>query len=669
MSVDLNVELAALRQLVLDTKDDLGRYRDAHSDNCFATVMGPATSEGRMQKAIAKSAVLGDELLQQLLASCDDKDSASTKIAEAMCAAAAAAADRVIAKAIELAQTNIGPNLIARGKKLEVSIDSIATKTANIISEAEARSNVVTAARAAAHRTYTEQWAAIDKQAAMIVGYDKRLRALSNDISTACEDGTVSQQALGTTLAGMHATQKIIKQQRENAISTLGEKFGDRKIAGKTIRSKLVLPENLGTGKGKQLMEAVKAYTKKESDRFGFVMAELNRVFNDYDTKTQSFYKPTAIPAEMAKITATSREFYTDDARALYDDVYNELPVAIKNQVHGEINYGFGAKKLTVRVTDGDGPMLVFALICMFRPCVGVEEDLETIFYTAYKAFKLSSNPMAVIGGLRGSLVEATELHTEFKWSQSGAKIVEVLCHNDHNMSEALEQFKDLTPPDSSATALLHNLFAAISRQCDKDVHYADDNKRSANSAGVFDRIGLKEDGSAKRQRKDGEARYDSSNQTGGKCEGVGCPETKQNKRLCTTCFHKLLASDDGKISTKDGGEIKKGHLCKSRAGKGGKGKGKGSKGKSKGKGKGWNQWYSNSAKPGDNSISRKALAKAWKRAHAAMTKDNSNDETIPGAGGPKSAKLGAEAEADVDQKSAAMAKFVTSLSDMGVKL
>ena len=65
--------------------------------------MGPAASEGRMQKAIAKSAVEGDDLLQQLLASCDDKDSACTKIAEAMCAAAAAGADRVLAKAIELA--------------------------------------------------------------------------------------------------------------------------------------------------------------------------------------------------------------------------------------------------------------------------------------------------------------------------------------------------------------------------------------------------------------------------------------------------------------------------------------------------------------------------------------------------------------------------------------
>ena len=298
MSVDLNAELAALRHLVLNSKDDLARYRAAHSDDCFSTVMGPAASEGRMQKAFAKSAVEEDELLQQLLASCDDKDSACTKIAAAMCAAATLASDRVVANAIDILHQRIGPNLITCGNKLESSIDDIATKTMTIISEAEARSNVVSAARAAANRVYKDQWAAIDKQAAMITGYDKRLKALSADISTACES-TVNQQDLGSALAGMHSTQKIIKQQRENAISLLGEKFGDRKVAGKTIRTKFRLPENLAAGKGKQLMEAVKTYTRKESDRFGFAMAELNRVFSDYDTKTQLFYKPIAIPRDI----------------------------------------------------------------------------------------------------------------------------------------------------------------------------------------------------------------------------------------------------------------------------------------------------------------------------------------------------------------------------------
>jgi hypothetical protein len=42
MSVDLNAELAALRQLVLNSKDDLTRYRAAHSNDCFSTAGGCA---------------------------------------------------------------------------------------------------------------------------------------------------------------------------------------------------------------------------------------------------------------------------------------------------------------------------------------------------------------------------------------------------------------------------------------------------------------------------------------------------------------------------------------------------------------------------------------------------------------------------------------------------
>ena len=38
MSVDLLTELASLRQCILTSKDDLKRYRDAHSDECLATI-------------------------------------------------------------------------------------------------------------------------------------------------------------------------------------------------------------------------------------------------------------------------------------------------------------------------------------------------------------------------------------------------------------------------------------------------------------------------------------------------------------------------------------------------------------------------------------------------------------------------------------------------------
>ena len=45
MSVDLNVELATLRQLVLNSKDDLTRYCAEHSDDYVSTTI-PSMVEG-----------------------------------------------------------------------------------------------------------------------------------------------------------------------------------------------------------------------------------------------------------------------------------------------------------------------------------------------------------------------------------------------------------------------------------------------------------------------------------------------------------------------------------------------------------------------------------------------------------------------------------------------
>ena len=64
MSVDLLTELASLRQCILTSKDDLKRYRDAHSDECLATVLCSAEQDGVMHKDIALSAISENEVLK-----------------------------------------------------------------------------------------------------------------------------------------------------------------------------------------------------------------------------------------------------------------------------------------------------------------------------------------------------------------------------------------------------------------------------------------------------------------------------------------------------------------------------------------------------------------------------------------------------------------------------
>ena len=421
---------------------------------------------------------------------------------------------------------------------------------------------------------------------------DTRLAEIATTMARLSTDNTFPTDALGTQVAAMSATQKTVEHQRETAIRTLAERFGDRKIKDAKYMYKnkhsLAIPANLQTGKSKQPIENLRTFTKAELERFAFVMAEFNRTINDYDQKNQAFYKPPTIPAELEKIDATSQSFYTADAKVLYDEVWVELSDEVKTRLKGTFNYGFGASKLSGTVTKGDGPTLIFAMICMFRPCVGAEEDIVELFCLAHKAFKTHNNPMTVVNKLRPQLVEATELHTEFKWSQSGAKIVEALCHGDHNMSEELELYENITPPDNQVTSILANLFAAIERQCTKEVQYDNNtpNKRTNQATGVFGRLGLGNNKKPKKEcrdgrdckrgdchfshpqgkwneQKDSKPRYDNSNKTGGKYEAANCPEVNQKKQLCTLCFYKML--DDGSIKTKAGGKIEKSEVSHKR--------------------------------------------------------------------------------------------------------
>jgi hypothetical protein len=678
MSVDLLSELASLRQCILTSKDDLNRYRDSHTDACLATVLGSAEQAGIMLKDIAISTCDDNAVLASLLDSCDDSAAAKESIAGVMVAVAAAAANRVCDAANNIAATRINPSLSACADKLEASLDAIGSKAKVIIDEAEARANVVSAARALAKRTYETEWKLIAEAGKMISGFDARIETMSDLISNMCADITVDSDSLGPQVTALNGTQKVVRTQRAATIRKLSEHFGDRKTSdAKTTKDGLVMPSNLESGKGKQLVENIRTHTKAESERFAFCMAELNRVMSDYDPKTQSFYKPVPIPKELHRIDEKARTFYVDDAKALYDDIWAKLPIGVRNRVSTPFNYGFGANKLQGIVTEGDGPTLVFALICIFRSVVGVEEDIIELLTVAHKAFTAANNPMQVVKSLRSKLLEAKDLHIECKWSQTGAKIVEVLCFDNHNMSEGLEDFKDITPLDSQVITTLANLLAAIERQCLKAVK-SDNGSKRAHSVNVLDRLGVKDEGNKKGKKNacrdgvdctrsdcyyshpdgkksDGKPVYDSSNTTGGKCEAMGCPETKQKKQLCTSCFFQML--DNGSIKTKSksmsGGEIRKSDLPERR-----------SKQVSK---------HGKKARAHAAVIGVKAIQKAWDKSQK-RGRDNEDDETIPGKGGPKSAKQAHAISAiddddDVDSYTERMADFAKNLTKMGVKL
>ena len=248
----------------------------------------------------------------------------------------------------------INPSLSACSDKLEASLDDIGSKAKLIIDEAEARANVVSAARAEAKRTYETEWKLIAQAGKMITNFDVRIENMSDMISNMCADTSIAEDQLGQQVTELSATQKVVRNQRAATLRKLSEHFGDRKTSdSKATKVGLIMPANLESGKGKQLVENVRTHIKTESDRFAFSMAELNRVLSDYDPKTQSFYKPIALPKELNKIDADSRSGYVDAAQAIYDDVWAKLSHSVRNRVSTPFNYGFGAKKLSGIVIEG----------------------------------------------------------------------------------------------------------------------------------------------------------------------------------------------------------------------------------------------------------------------------------------------------------------------------
>jgi hypothetical protein len=367
MSSDLSTELSTLRTLIITAKDDITRLRDSYDPTALATVMGPAQANGIMDREVARTLCSEHSVLGALLASCTDKDATTEAIAGLMVHSAYAASERVCDEAVRLAQGDLATELDLQVGQLTRSMDLITNQAASIILEAEARANVVTAARAEALRIYNQSWIKTEEASSIIKGLDARLVAVDAQSAALVMDSTLTVKELSKGCESLDKATKFVKYQREQTIGKLAENFGHRKIKSpNTPKITLRIPASLDVSKGKQAIQSIRTYTTALSEQFAFIMAELERTDSDYDQKTQSFYKPPSIPAEIDRIPVDSRELHTADASTLYDEVWVNLSSSTQARLRETFNYGFGASKLTGTVTEGDGVTLVFALLSFY---------------------------------------------------------------------------------------------------------------------------------------------------------------------------------------------------------------------------------------------------------------------------------------------------------------
>ena len=204
-----------------------------------------------MDKNLARTLCSEHSVLGTLLSSCTDSDAAKEAVAGLMVHSAAAAGDRVCKEAIRLAQDDLVPVLDTQVEAIKRSLELISNQAASIISEAEARANVVTAARAEALRIYTQSWVEIEEASTMIKGIDARLADIDAKSEALVLNTTLSVDELTDQCASLDKATTFVRDQRDLALSKLAESFGDRKVKGaKPTKVTLSIPTNLDASKG-----------------------------------------------------------------------------------------------------------------------------------------------------------------------------------------------------------------------------------------------------------------------------------------------------------------------------------------------------------------------------------------------------------------------------------
>ena len=149
---------------------------------------------------------------------------------------AAAAGEQVCQEATRLAQDDHVPALDHKVEGISRSLNLISDQASSIISEAEARANVVTAARAEALHIYNQSWVKIEEASTTIEGIDAHLTDIDARSEALVTNKTLSVDELTDQCASLDKATKFVRDQRELALSKLAETL-------ETARSKAQNPQ------------------------------------------------------------------------------------------------------------------------------------------------------------------------------------------------------------------------------------------------------------------------------------------------------------------------------------------------------------------------------------------------------------------------------------------
>jgi ATP-dependent protease HslVU (ClpYQ) peptidase subunit len=586
---NLDSSIAAFRASLITLRDDHTRLGNLLSGDSLTTVMGPAANAGVKEATLIVATLRANAVLQAMTKDSGNQEQLFAWLADAIQETQRDAGKAAVEKATDVAKAQYVEQLNTLNARNETTVVALEAASKMLLSGAEAKANIITRKREEAEARYVTSLELVKLKITLITKLDKRQESMSADLDAVSGDPDVDSEDMYRRVAQISNGQKAMANQKEIAVQCMVNHFGDQTTLTKSAKTDLVslkIPEDIEQGKGTELMTNFEMYIIGRSEQFYALMPYLQRVLEDYDHATGACYKPPCLKESIVDIPEAIRGTYASQSKALYGAIMNKLSESVSCLVKATFEYGIDEKPTLC--AEHDGPNLLFALICMFRPCnVEYTEQLESLFIDAHNKFP-GADPRDVIKALRGPLIEAQNLQMAFKWRQSGKRIVDQLVHNDHNMTEALKAFKKLDVADKDSTAQLDKLFAAVEAQCKRNDKH--DGKASAFSTRLLSHGEPDTAGKPARDTSKVKCRFGagctrwpgcgymhsedevrslerlgkgSRTNNGGKggkgrkasgemCMAVGCPDkASKRKKVCTTCYMK--ACEEGEIKLNDG--------------------------------------------------------------------------------------------------------------------
>jgi hypothetical protein len=590
---NLDQTIAVYRASLITLRDDHTRLGQLICGDSLTTVMGPAANAGVKENSQIVATLRANAVLQAMTQNTGNQDPLFEWLADAFIATQKAAGKSAVQQAIKEAKTQFVAQLNTLNGRCETTLIELENASKLLLNGAEAKANIITRKREEAAARFMASINLVENKITLITNLDNRKDKMSTDLDAVTRDPSVETEEMYRRIGQISTGQKAMDNQKEIAVQSMVNHFGDQTTLNKNAKTDLVslkIPEDIEQGKGKELMTNFEMYTSGRAEQFYALMPYLQRVTEDYDHTTGACYKPPCLKESIADIPEAIRTTYISQSKNLYGAIMSKLSDSVTCLVQATFEYGIDDKPALC--AEHDGPNLLFALICMFRPCnVEYTEQLESLFIDAHNKFQ-DTDPRDVIKSLREPLIEAQNLQISFKWNQSGKRIADLLVHNDHNMADALKAFKKLEVADKDTTAQLDRLFAAVEAQCKRNDKH--EGKLSAfsmrlqsqgneqdtatkptrdtrDTSKVKCRFGAgctrwpdcgymhseEEIRSMERlgkgSRNNNRGRSSKGGKGGGeKCRAVGCPDkASRNKKVCTTCYMK--ACEEGEIKLTDG--------------------------------------------------------------------------------------------------------------------